>query len=543
MSGVTTTAQRPTTSRRVTIATRLGGALTGVLTAAVALGVAELVAGTISRESSPVIAVGSAFIDLTPRPLKDFAIRTFGEDDKNALLIGTGVVLVLFAIAIGLLTLRRRRYGVAGVAVFGLVGVAAALTRPGAGIADALPSVVGPVAGIGALLMLAKALPRGPAPVRDADRPTAADADAPTPMTSPTGFDRRRFLFTGGAALAVAVAAGGVGRALMRRFDVSAAREALRLPAPASPAPALPAAVQLSVREITPFTTPIDSFYKVHTALVLPQVEPDSWKLRIHGRVANPITLSFDDLLERDLIERDITISCVSNEVGGELAGHARWLGAPLKTLLDEVRPESGADQIVTKSADGWTCGTPTAICRDGRDAMLAVGMNGAPLPVVHGFPVRMIVPGLYGYVSATKWIVDMELTSFADFDPYWVRRGWTAQAPIKTASRIDTPRPFAKPKKGSTVTVAGVAWAQHRGIDKVEVRVDGGAWQTATLAAEANIESWRQWSWQWPVGEPGGHTIECRATDRTGEPQTERRATPFPNGATGWHSVVVTVE
>ncbi len=255
------------------------------------------------------------------------------------------------------------------------------------------------------------------------------------------------------------------------------------------------------------------------------------------------MTLTFDDLIKRELIERDITITCVSNEVGGDLAGHARWLGAPLKALLDEVRPEAGADQIVTKSADGWTCGTPTSVCRDGRDAMLAVAMNGEPLPVAHGFPVRMLVPGLYGYVSATKWIVDLELTTFDDFDPYWVRRGWTAQAPIKTASRIDTPRPFAKPERGQTVTVAGVAWAQHRGIDKVEVRVDGGPWQTATLAAEANVESWRQWSWQWRVERSGGHTIECRATDRTGQTQTEDRAAPFPDGSTGWHSVVVTAQ
>jgi DMSO/TMAO reductase YedYZ molybdopterin-dependent catalytic subunit len=505
MSGVTTAREASTPDRRGRIAAVLGGAVTGLIAAAVALGVAELVASAVSSESSPIIAVGSAFIDLTPRPLKDFAIRTFGENDKNALLIGTGVFLCAFAVAVGLVTLWRRRYGVVGVAIFGVVGVVAALTRPDAGIATALPSLVGAGAGIVALLLMARALPQPPAPVRNADRATDADADAPAPMTGPTGLNRRRFLITGAAGVGVAVAAGGLGRFLLKRFDVSAARAALRLPAPTSPAPALAAGVQLKIREITPFVTPLDDFYQVHTALILPQIEPADWKLRIHGRVANPMTLTFDDLLKRDLIERDITIACVSNEVGGDLAGHARWLGAPLKALLDEVRPEAGADQI--------------------------------------GFPVRMLVPGLYGYVSATKWIVDMELSTFADFDPYWVRRGWTAKAPIKTASRIDTPRPFAKPARGKTVTVAGVAWAQHRGIDKVEVRVDGGPWQTATLAAEANIESWRQWSWQWPVEKSGGHTIECRATDRTGATQTDKRAAPFPNGATGWHSVVVTVD
>jgi DMSO/TMAO reductase YedYZ molybdopterin-dependent catalytic subunit len=498
----------------------------------VALGAAEPVAAVIGPRSSPVLAVGAGFVDLTPRPLKEFAIRTFGANDKIALLIGTGVVLLVFAVLIGLLTLRHRRYGVLGIALFGLVGVVAALTRPGGGLVDALPSLVGALAGIGALLVLARALP-GPA-----RRVRGADPDTPPVMPA---FDRRRFLFTSGASLAVAAASGGLGRALSTRLDVRAAREALRLPTPASPAAALPAGVDVKIRGLTPFTTANRDFYRVDTALVLPQVEPDGWRLRIHGRVAKELTLTFDDLLRRDLIERDITIACVSNEVGGDLAGNARWIGVPLGALLDEVQPEAGADQLVTKSADGWTCGTPTALCRDGRDAMLAVAMNGEPLPVAHGFPVRMIVPGLYGYVSATKWIVDAELTSFADFDAYWVRRGWAAQAPIKTFSRIDTPRSSAKRRRGP-VTVAGVAWAQHRGIDKVEVRVNRGPWQPATLAAEATVETWRQWFWTWPA-EPGQYTIECRATDRTGATQPEERQPPFPDGATGWHSVVVTVD
>ncbi len=491
--------------------------MTGLLAAAVALGVAELVASAIGPESSPLIAVGNGFIDLTPRPLKEFAIRTFGENDKNALLIGTGALIAAFGVLVGLVTSRRRWYGVAGIVLFGAVGVVAALTRPTARLVDALPAVIGALAGAGALLLLTQ------------ERRSTA-----------TALDRRRFLLASGAAVVVAATAGGLGRVLMKRFDVSAARAALRLPRPASPAPALPAAMVLP--ELTPFTTPNRTFYQVHTALVLPQIAPDEWRLRIHGRVAAPRTLTFDDLISRDLIERDITLACVSNEIGGELAGTARWLGVPLKDLLTEVRPDPDADQIVTRSADGWTCGTPTAACVDGRDAMLAVAMNGEPLPVAHGFPVRMLVPGLYGYVSATKWIVDLELSSFADFDPYWVRRGWDPQAPIKTFSRIDTPRPFATPERGTALTVAGVAWAQRRGIDAVEIRVDGGPWQRATLAPEANVDTWRQWRWTWPDVEPGGHTLECRATDRTGTTQPETRRPPFPNGATGWHSVVVTV-
>ncbi len=507
---------------------RVVGAATGIVAAAVALGVAELVASAIGPHSSPLIAVGGAVVELTPRPVEEFAIRTFGESDKAALLIGTSVILLVFAVAIGLLPPRR---GVVGIALFGLVGAVAALTRPGASLAFALPSVAGAAAGAGALLLVARALPR---PVRGADPPPLGEPE--TPLM--TGFDRRRFLLASGASLVVAAGTGGLGRVLFKRFDVRAAREALRLPGPASPAPALPAGVDMRVRGLTPFVTPNGEFYRVDTALILPQVEPDEWRLRIRGRVANQMTLTFDDLIRRDLVERDITISCVSNEVGGYLAGNARWLGVPLKALLDEAGPSAGADQIVSRSADGWTCGTPTAVCRDGRDAMLAVAMNGEPLPIAHGFPVRMIVPGLYGYVSATKWVVELELSSFADYDAYWVRRGWAEQASIKTFSRIDTPRRSAAAGK---VAVAGVAWAQHRGIEAVEVRVDRGAWQKADLAAEASVDCWRQWRWDW-AAEEGSHTIECRATDGNGDVQPERRQPPFPDGATGWHAVSVTV-
>ncbi|HEV2088762.1 MAG TPA: molybdopterin-dependent oxidoreductase, partial [Cryptosporangiaceae bacterium] len=274
--------------------------------------------------------------------------------------------------------------------------------------------------------------------------------------------------------------------------------------------------------------------------LAVPQVDPESWQLEVFGRVAKPLTLSFEDFLRRPMIERDITLSCVSVEVGGNLNGTARWLGVPLKDLLDEVQPEAGADQLVSRSADGWTCGTPTAACRDGRAAMLAVAMNGEPLPVDHGFPVRMLVPGLYGYVSATKWITEIELTTFADFDSYWTERKWAPQAPVKTFSRIDTPKPFADVKAGANV-VAGIAYRQHTGIKAVEVRIDNGPWQQAKLAAVPNDDTWVQWQLRWDAT-PGPHTLVCRATDKNGETQPEERVKPFPNGATGWHSVVATV-
>ncbi|MDQ1652407.1 MAG: hypothetical protein QOI35_1607, partial [Cryptosporangiaceae bacterium] len=471
--------------------------------------------------SSPAFAVGAAVIDLTPRPVKEFAIRTFGQNDKHVLLTGVFVVLALFAAAVGVAARRRPVFGTAGIVLFGVIGVVSAITRPAAGTLDSAPSIVGAGAGVLALSALINAL------------------NGRTRQGGSVEFSRRRFLVTGGVLLGAAAIGGGIGRALTSRFDVSKARAALRLPKPASPAPARIAS--LNVPDITPFYTDARDFYRVDTALVIPQIKPADYRLRIHGRVSKPLTLSLEDLLGRgDLIERDITIACVSNEVGGNLAGNARWLGVPLKSLLDEAGPAGDADQIVGTSADGWTCGTPTAICRDGRDALLAVAMNGDPLPVEHGFPVRMIVPGLYGYVSATKWLVDLELSRFTDFDAYWVRRGWTQQANIKTFSRIDTPKPFGRPRSGDVV-VAGVAWAQHRGIEKVEVRVDGGPWGQAELApAGSTVDTWRQWSWHWKATS-GQHTLECRATDGGGITQTSDRADPFPDGATGWHSVVVT--
>jgi DMSO/TMAO reductase YedYZ molybdopterin-dependent catalytic subunit len=355
------------------------------------------------------------------------------------------------------------------------------------------------------------------------------------------GLDRRAFLVTGLGAAAVGVATGAAGRAgLARRFDVNASRQAVRLPAPMSPAPPTPAGVDLRLPGLSPFRTPAADFYRVDTALVVPQVSPERWVLRVHGMVDREVELSFDELLRRPLVERDITLTCVSNEVGGPYAGNARWLGAPLADLLREAGVRPGADQLLSRSADGMTIGTPTAAVMDGRDAMLAVGMNGQPLLPEHGFPVRMVVPGLYGYVSATKWLVDLELTTFARADPYWVRHGWARKAPVKTMSRIDTPRPLARVPAGP-VAVAGVAWAQHRGIAAVEVRVDGGPWQRARLAAVPSIDTWRQWVWQWDA-RPGRHTVEVRATDRTGTVQPSRRAEPFPSGASGWHSTVVMV-
>ncbi|MEU4782297.1 molybdopterin-dependent oxidoreductase [Micromonospora sp. NPDC023633] len=513
--------------------TRRYAALAGVTAAAVAIGSAELVAVLTGPRSAPLVAVGGLVVDTVPEPLKQLGIALFGTYDKIALLVGTGLLLAAFAALLGMLSLRRLAIGLAGIAAFAALGVAAAVTRAGAGPTDALPSLVG--AGLGAAVLWA--FVTGPL---EGPTPPAAVAAPPQPLEPSDPASRRRFLTGAGLLVGAAGVAGLGGRWLAGRRGVSAAREAVVLPVPAAPAPAVPAGADLSLTQLAPYVTPNLGFYRIDTALVVPQVDPETWRLRIHGRVRNEIELSFADLLARPMVERYVTLACVSNEVGGDLVGNARWLGVPIRELLDEAGPEEGADQVVGRSVDGWTCGTPTAVLRDGRDALLAVGMNGEPLPVEHGFPARMVVPGLYGYVSACKWVTELELTSFADFDAYWVPRGWSAQGPVKTQSRIDTPRPRNRLTAGA-VTVAGVAWAQHRGIRRVEVRVDDGPWREAELAAVVSVDTWVQWSWRWDAT-PGEHTLSVRATDVTGETQTGRRQAVAPDGATGWHRVTVTV-
>ncbi|MEP6476393.1 MAG: molybdopterin-dependent oxidoreductase [Actinomycetota bacterium] len=503
------------------------GAILGVASAAVAIGLGHLVAGIVGREASPVIAVGSAAIDLTPEWLKSFAIQTFGERDKTVLLGGIAVVVVLAAVALGVVSVRRRTVGLMGLAVLGMVGVTAALTRPTSNAVDALPSIMGALAGAATLIALHRRL--APAPPHP-----------PTP-TAAIGVERRRFLLGGAAALGLAALAGETGQLLSRRFAADASRAAVTIPRPVDPAGSAPAGADLEVEGLSQFYTPNAEFYRVDTALLVPAVRTEDWRLRVHGMVERELLLDFEQLIARDLIERDITLTCVSNEIGGDYVGNARWVGAPLAPLLEEAGVDPAADQLVSRSVDGFTVGTPTAAVTDGRDAMLAVQMNGEPLPLTHGFPVRMLVPGLYGYVSATKWITELELSTFDAFDPYWVRRGWAAQAPIKTQSRIDTPRPLAKVPAGRAV-IAGVAWAQRRGIERVEVRIDDEPWREADLSTQDTVDTWRQWRVDWDATDPGSHTLQVRATDATGATQTADRVEPFPDGATGQHQLVVTV-
>ncbi|MFF1379739.1 sulfite oxidase [Streptomyces sp. NPDC058308] len=542
------------------------GALSGLLAGYAAVAVAELVAAAVRPEAGPVVAVGGAAIDRTPAPVKDWAIRQFGTDDKLVLQLGILTVLGVLALVLGMVATRWRPAGPSGVLAFGVVGALAAVGRPDStSVTDALPSALGAVAGAALLYWLIGRLDRttgpmapvdGSVPSADGSVPSAdgsvpsADGGPPAGATAAEpGWDRRGFIRAATAAAAASTGAGLAGRVLngTQGQQAVASRNAVTLPVPSSKAAPVPRGAALRINGISPFTTPNGDFYRVDTALVVPKVDATRWRLRIHGQgVGREVRLSFDDLLGMPLIERDITLTCVSNEVGGPYAGNARWTGVRLRDLLERcgVKPPSkggSADQLVARSVDGMTIGTPVEAVMDGRDAMLAVGMNGQPLPFEHGFPVRMVVPGLYGYVSACKWIQDIELTTFDAYDSYWVKRGWAQRAPVKTQSRIDTLKPFGRPKAG-TVMVAGVAWAQHRGIGKVEVQVDDGPWQEADLAAEDTRDTWRQWSYAWQATQ-GSHTVTVRATDRTGETQTDERTQTIPDGASGRHSVAVTVD
>lgn len=513
---------------------RLTYAAFGVLSTVAGVALGHLVAALTNPAASPVLAVGAAVIDLTPTPMKEWAIAQFGTNDK-AILIGSVLlgVLVLAAVA-GLLALRRFAYGAALLLALVAVAAAAALTRPTAGPADLVPSLAAAVAGVGALWWLDRS--------HRAARPATDPAPGSTGSTaSPEsrGTSRRGVLVATAALTAAAAVMGGAGRWITayrtRPADV-------RLPAAADPASRLPVGLDDKVPGITPFRTPNNEFYRVDTRLTLPVVSLDGWSLTIDGDVDKEVTFTFDDLLAMDLIERDITLTCVSNDIGGRYVGSARWLGVPLSDLLDRAGiANTRADQILSTDVDGMTIGTPFELATDGRDAMIAIGMNGEALPREHGFPARMVVPGLYGFISATKWITRITLTTYAEQDAYWTQRKWATDAPIKVSSRIDTPKPLSTIDGGRTV-IGGVAWAQHQGgLEKVEVRIDGGGWQEARLGPSGGQDYWRQWYLPW-TAEPGQHSLAVRAVTGENETQTAARATPFPNGSSGIQEVVVTV-
>jgi DMSO/TMAO reductase YedYZ molybdopterin-dependent catalytic subunit len=541
------------------------GMIAGLLAAFLAVGVGQFFAGITVPDASPVVAVGEASIDQTPPAVKNFAISAFGSNDKTVLVAGILAVLAIFAAVVGALAMRRLWYGMVGLACFAALGLAAALTRPTASPSYAVPTLAGAAAAALALALLVRAAPpavtsgRSPGQLPPAEwgggpddaeqdrvpqwasgSPATAGRSRPARPPADSEPPRRSFLVAGSAVAGTAAVAYLGGRLIAERTSVARAQAGLRVPRPVHPAPPLPAGSDLRIPGLSPFITPNGSFYRVDTAIVLPEIPPASWQLRVHGMVAREITLTFDELIRRPLTADYITLTCVSNPVAGPYVGNALWVGASVASLLRQAGVRAGADQLLCTSADGFTSGTPLQTVMDGRDAMLAVAMNGTALPVAHGFPVRMVVPGLYGYVSACKWITDIEVTTYSSNVAYWAQRGWDAQAPIKTESRIDVPTGSNTLKAGPT-PVAGVAWAQHKGIAAVEVQVDRGPWHEARLAAVPDIDSWRQWLWDWDAT-PGTHTIQARATDATGYTQTPLQEPPEPNGASGYPSVSVSV-
>ena len=513
------------------------GALCGLIAAAVALGVAQLVAGFIDPDASPVVAVGGVAVNLTPEPLKEFAIAHFGTHDKQVLVAGILVVLAVLAAVIGIASRRRIAYGYAGLAVFAGLGVAAAVTRPTATAGYALPPVAGALVAAVALTLMVRAAAAapanaGPAPARAVD-PAPARAVRQVP-------DRRRFLLLGAGAVAVAAAAGAGGQLLLRGFNVSAIRAAIRLPG--LPSRSRPSRPELSCRcpASLPSSRLTPSFYRVDTDIVLPQVSPDSWRLRVHGMVTRELDISFDELLHRPLTEADITLVCVSNQVGGSLNGNARWLGASLARLLRDAGVHSGADQILSTSTEGMTISTPLAAVIDNADAMIAVGMNGVPLPVAHGFPARMMVPGLYGYCSGTKWVTDLNLTTFAAEKAYWTQRGYAEQARIKTMARIDVPRPLQQIKAGrdgGRRRCLGASPRHRRGGDP------GRRGRLAPGRARRGARHRHLAPVGLALGRHGRSPPARGACHRWhGATQTSRQVPPLPNGASGWDNAAVTV-
>ncbi len=529
---------------RSNASTLLLGGLVGLLSGTAAVAASEAVTVLVNGVTSPLLSVGNRAVDWAPRPVKEWAIETFGTADKPVLIGGVIGTVALFAVLAGALGAFRPRLALGAFLGLSVVAGAAALTDRSATAGSLLrlvPVLALVIVGVLALVVL---LGRLGAPLAHGAGPLARVAGRSGPATTtgagPVPADRRQFLVAS-VGVVVLAAAGGVVSRVFGGLTAAADRAGITLPTAATKAPPVPKGTVVGVKGVTPYLTENSDFYRVDTALRVPDVPIDGWTLRIHGMVDNEIELTYADILERRLTENRITMTCVSNPVGGEYLGNALWLGIPLHELLAEAGVQEGADAVKSTSADDFTAGTPLEVLTDKeRGAMVAIGMNGEALPLEHGFPARMVTPGLYGYVSATKWLIDLEVTRFADFKAYWTTRGYSAEAPIKTSSRIDVPRSFAQLETGMN-KVAGVAWAQASGIEKVEVRVDGGEWQQAELGEEDGVDTWRQWVYDWDA-DSGTHNLEVRATDRTGFVQTGQRAPIAPDGSTGWDSKSVTV-
>ncbi|AGB22504.1 sulfite oxidase-like oxidoreductase [Mycobacterium sp. JS623] len=502
--------------------------LAGIAAAAVALGVTQLLAVAFGPQADARTAIGSAIVDLTPGPVKEWTIQTFGTTDKLFLTIVVLGVIALIAAVTARWETRRVPIGSAAIVVAGILGCVAVLSRAGATVADIVPTVIGTVCGVAVLrLLISGRITNAPEPVEGSDSPDRG---------------RRLSLVTLGFLGAGALT--GVGGVVLSRMlsSVSGDRDAFALPRVNVAAAPVPPAVQPKGVVLPSFVTSNTDFYRIDTALSVPQLSRADWQLKIHGMVDREITYRFEDLDRFEVVEKLVTLTCVSNPVGGELISNAAWTGYRVRDLLAEAGVHPDADMVLSMSIDGFTAGTPVEALTDKRDALLAIGMNGQPLPTEHGYPARLVVPGLYGYVSATKWVVDLELTRFDRAEAFWTQHGWSAKGPIKTESRIDVPRSGQDVPKGP-VTFGGIAWAQNRGVRAVEIRIDEGPWQPADLGASYSNDTWRLWSFNWQATQPGSHTITVRATDNTGAVQTADEADPVPDGATGWQTVSFAVK
>ncbi|GAB3190742.1 molybdopterin-dependent oxidoreductase [Nesterenkonia suensis] len=514
-----------------------------MLAAAVLLGVGDVIARAFQPTASPLVALGSTVIEFSPPAVQEMAISVLGPWNKPVLFLGMGLVGAAMAAGIGALGRRRRRLASgAFLMVAMIIGVAVA-HRPETTAADLVPSILGAVVGLGVLLglwRLAEASPRdrrfGSAVRPDPDR-------VRDPSSREDSGSRRAFLAAASGATALAITCFAVGRSIGAFGRETGQRLVeLVLPRPAHPASPVPAAASVDVAGVPPFITPNDDFYRIDTALVVPELEPGEWTLRITGMVEQEVSLDMSELLELPLEEHHVTLTCVSNPVGGDLLGTATWLGFPVRELLARARPLPEADMVLSRSVDGFTASTPLEVLTDERASLLAVGMNGEPLPRQHGYPARLVVPGLYGYVSATKWVVELRLTRFDQDTAYWTDRGWDERGPVLVSSRIDVPRPLATVPRDEAV-VAGAAWAQHDGIAAVEVMLDDGDWQEAELGAEVTVDTWRQWRLPLEGVEPGRHAVTVRAITASGQVQTGERRDPIPNAATGRHRIEFQVE
>jgi DMSO/TMAO reductase YedYZ molybdopterin-dependent catalytic subunit len=517
-------------------ASRARLAFAGVVAVAVAIAIGELAAGIIAGVPSPTLSIARGVIALQPPGAKDFVVGLFGTNDKLALEIFIIVVALVIGAGLGIVAPRQHAIATGAIAAFAALGFVASLGDPDAelglaAVAAGAEAIVG-IWVLGHLVDLATGR-GGPRPKVPARRGA--------PAISMPDWTRRALLIRGGA-LAVAAGVGTVaGRILLEGQRIAPTATAAEFPAAKTPA-TLPTGADLGIQGETPIVMPNDQFYRIDTAVITPNVNLASWTLKVTGMVDTPITLTYDQLIQMPIVEEYVTIACVSNVVGGDLVGNALWRGVPLRMVLDMAGVHPNATQLVGRSVDGFTVGMPTEWVMDqSRTPLIAIGMNGVPLPRAHGYPARLIVPGLYGYVSATKWLAELELTTLEAFDAYWVPLGWDKEAPILTQSRIDVPQSGATVKAGP-VAIAGVAWAPDRGVTKVEVSIDQGDWQAARLSTPISKATWVQWVYDWTAAGSGDHRIEVRATDGTGDVQTDQESPPPPNGARGHHTIDVMV-